>query len=166
MLADCHHACLPFAARNVHLAIRPNQDIDFAADAEILLVNAGFDREARARQDAAVFAGLQAVHVGAVAVDFLADAVSGAMDEILAKAGLLDDGAGGLIDFPAGERALAGKGILDERDRGVASGSLFVVSRPACAAAAVVATNAMAAIVRDFRQWGKRIASPRWGRIV
>ena len=50
----------------------------------------GSMREARPRHDPAVLAGLQAVDVGPVAVDFLADVVPGAVGELVAVAGLLD----------------------------------------------------------------------------
>ena len=62
------------------------------------------EKQVRGRT-APFFVGFQVVHVGPVAVDFLADAVAGAVDEVLAVAGLLDDVAAGVIDLPARQAA-------------------------------------------------------------
>src|SRR5260221_10686715 len=93
----------------------------FTAHAELRQVNPGFDREAGARQDPALFAGLQSVHVGAVAVRLLADAVAGAVAKRLAIAGGLNDLASGLIDLPALQRLLAGERSFHPFDGRVAA---------------------------------------------
>ena len=53
-------------------------------------VDAGFDREPRARDQAALVVRLVVVHVDAVAVHALAEAVAGAVDELRAEAGAFD----------------------------------------------------------------------------
>src|SRR6516164_4715971 len=50
-------------------------------------------------------------------MNFLADRMAGAMAERVAKARLLDHGAGGLIDLPALERATLGKRGAHGRNR-------------------------------------------------
>ncbi len=59
-------------------------------------------------RDAPLLVRLQIVHVRAVAVGFLADAVAGAMDEGLSIARGVDDGTCGLVDLPSFERPIGG----------------------------------------------------------
>lgn len=99
-----------------------DEDVDFTSYAEFGEVDAGFDGEASSGEDAALFVGFEVVHVGAVAVDFFADRVAGAVDEVLAVAGLVDDIAASAIDLPAFERLLLGVRIFDAIDGGVAGG--------------------------------------------
>src|SRR5208282_1800969 len=80
-------------------------DIHLAAHAELGQVDSRFDREARARHDLAVVARFEAVHVGAIAVNFLADAVPGAVDEIFSVARLANRLARHTIHFPAVNQA-------------------------------------------------------------
>src|SRR2546421_5535643 len=67
-----HDFGLRRAAGDVNLFLFVYEDVDLAADAEFREIDARFDRETSTGQDAAIFAGLQIVHVGAVAMDFLA----------------------------------------------------------------------------------------------
>src|SRR5262249_49843595 len=67
------------AAGDVDSPPAVDEHVDLAADAELGEVDARLDGEAGARQDAALLVGLQVVHVGAVAVDLLADRVPGAV---------------------------------------------------------------------------------------
>src|SRR5205823_6580782 len=93
-----------------HLGLQPacdvdrppaiDEDVDLAPDTELLEIDPRLDREAGAAQDQALLVGLQVVHVGAIAVDFLADIVAGAVDEIAAIAGLVNHAATGGVDLP------------------------------------------------------------------
>src|SRR5205809_4998042 len=103
-LAKWHHMRLRAAAGNVNLFLGIHEDVDFAADTELGQIDSGLDGKARARQDTALLAGFEVIHVGAVAVDFLADGMSGSMAKIFAIAGLLDHLTSRLIDFPTLER--------------------------------------------------------------
>ena len=93
------------AAGDVDLAVGVDEDVDLAPDAELGEVDARLDREAGPGQDEPLLVGLEVVHVGAVAVGLLADAVAGAVDERRAVAGLVDHPARGVVDLPAVERA-------------------------------------------------------------
>ena len=64
------------------LPLAVDEDVDLAADAELVEVDARLDREAGPAQHQPFFVGLEVVHVGAVAVDFLADVVPDAVDEV------------------------------------------------------------------------------------
>src|SRR5688572_3891681 len=64
-----------------------HDDVDLRTDTETGRVDARFDGEARAQQQATVVMRLVVVHVDAVAVDFRAKAVSGAVDELVAESG-------------------------------------------------------------------------------
>src|SRR2546428_548295 len=45
-------------------------------------------------------------------MNFSADRVSGAMNEVIAKTGFIDEGANGTINFPAGDGAPGGNSLL------------------------------------------------------
>ena len=62
------------------------------------------------------------VHVHAIAVNFLTQAVAGAVDELLAEAGFCNDVAAGAIDFPAVDGAARGDPGLNGLDRRVPAG--------------------------------------------
>ena len=95
--------------------------VDFAADAEFAgEVEAGFDGEAGVGQDEALVVGFEVVEMRAVAVDFGADVVAGAVGEPVAEAGVADDVAGGVVGLPAGDGLVGGEGVLDGFDGGVA----------------------------------------------
>ena len=64
--------------------------------------------------------GLEVVEVGAVAVQGDFDVVAGAVGEEVAKAGVADDGAGGVVGLPAGDGAAFGVGALNGLDGGIA----------------------------------------------
>ncbi len=76
-------------------------DVDFAAQAEIRQVDAGFDGVAGAGDQMADVVSFEAVHVDAIAVNGFPEAVAGAVSEIFAVAGFFDDGAGSFVDLPA-----------------------------------------------------------------
>ena len=86
----------------------------------------------------ALVVGLEVVEMGAVAVDLVRYVVAGAMSEVVGVAGIANDGAGGIVGFPAADRLARGEGPLDLCDGGVAgvadgfedSCSLRVGSRP------------------------------------
>ena len=105
------------------LAVGVDEDVDFAADAEVGEVDAGFDGEAGAGQNLAFFVCLQIVHVGSIAVRFLADGVAGAMAEGSAVASPFDDIAGRSIDLPAVQHFAGGEGGADALDGGITGAS-------------------------------------------
>ena len=73
------------AAGDVHLARGVDEHVDLAAHAELVEVDPRLDREAGPAQHQALVVRLEVVHVGAVAVDFLADVVAGAVDEVCGR---------------------------------------------------------------------------------
>src|SRR5262245_5704181 len=100
-----------------------DEDVDLAANAELGEVDAGLDRKAGAAEDKTCFVRFEVIHIRAVAVSFLADAVAGAVDEVLAVASFFDHIAGGLIDLPAAKLLAGGKALLYQVDRRIAGGS-------------------------------------------
>src|SRR5262249_35882264 len=90
-------------ACDVDLAIGRDEHVDLAANAELGQVDAGLDRKARAREDETLLVRLEVVHVGPGAVRFLADAVARPAAERRPVAGLVNDVAGGGVDFPAAQ---------------------------------------------------------------
>ncbi len=64
--------------------------------------------------------GFEVVEVGAVAVDFGADVVAGAVGEGVAEAGFDDEAAGGVVGLPACDGLVGGEGFLHGFDGGVA----------------------------------------------
>src|SRR5271157_4918063 len=104
----------------MHLARRVNEHVDLAAHAELGLVDSGLDRETGAAENQPLLVGLEVVHVGPVAVDFLADVVAGAVDEVCAVAGVDDHLAAGVVHFPALQGPASGVGGTNARHRGVA----------------------------------------------
>src|SRR6478609_10383857 len=99
-----------------------NQHVDLAPHAELVLIDAGLNREAGPRQEEPVFTRFQAVHVGAVAVNFLADVVAGAMDELRAISGLFDHRASCVINLPARDRFSLGESLHDDGDARIPRG--------------------------------------------
>src|SRR3984957_50529 len=93
--------------------------IDFGANAEFRQVDSGLNRKAGMRNDFAVVARFQAVHVGAVAVDILPNAVAGTMHEEFPVTGLANRFAGGAVDFPAANGALFSHCVFYKFNRGV-----------------------------------------------
>src|SRR6185369_3333294 len=84
---------------------RGESDVDLQAHSEVAgQVDAGLDREAGHRHQAAGVVGLQVVHVGALAVVRGADGVPGAVEEVLAVAGFLDHRARRVVDLEAADR--------------------------------------------------------------
>ena len=104
---------LSLPAGDVDGTVAVDEHVDLAADAEVGQIDSRFDGKAGPSEHSAVFVRFEIVHVRAVAVDLLADAVAGAVDEEVAVARLSDHVARGLIDFPALERMSHGEGITD-----------------------------------------------------
>ena len=100
---DRHDGRLQRAAGDVDLSRSVDVDVDFEADAEFGEVDARLDRKAGAAEDAAGFVRLEIVHVRAVAVHLLPDAVPRAVDESVAVAGRGNHVAGRPVDFPSPE---------------------------------------------------------------
>src|SRR5712692_6687576 len=103
--------CVGLGEIDVHLA----PDADFAGE-----IDARLDRKARVREQAASVPGLEVVDVGAVAVDFFADRVPGAVEEPVSKACLPDHAAAHVVHIPAAREAARAHFLLDERDGVVA----------------------------------------------
>ena len=80
-----------------------DKHVDLGPDAISVRVNTGFNREAGSRQQPPVVVGLVVVHVHAVAVHVLAEAVSGPMDELRSEASAFDDFPAGAVDFVSPE---------------------------------------------------------------
>src|SRR5262249_1431795 len=118
---DRQNRSLRVASRDMHVALPIDEDIDFAADAELGEINPGLDADTGVRQGAALFAGLEAVHIGAVAVDLFTDGVAGAVAEVLAVARFFDRVASRLVYLPALQGALGCEGILNAGDGCVSS---------------------------------------------
>ena len=88
-----------------------DQHVHLAAHSELRQVNAGLDREARIRQDATLVVDLKIVHIGAIRVNFGADRMAGAVNKIVAVAGLLDVRSHRAIHFPASNGPPGGNAI-------------------------------------------------------
>src|SRR4029077_9584907 len=82
-----------------------HQHIHFAAHAKLRQVDAGLDREAGVGKNLPLVVNLKVVHVSPVGMDVGADGMSGAMNEIIAVAGLGDVPARDAIDFKSGDAA-------------------------------------------------------------
>src|SRR5258708_7237845 len=76
-------------------------NIHFAADSELGQVDSRFDGVAGFGDQVAGVVGFEAIHVDAVAVHRLSDAVAGAMKEIFAVACFFYDATPGVVDLPA-----------------------------------------------------------------
>src|SRR5262245_50138724 len=117
----------------MHAPLAIDKNVDLTADAELRQIDARLHRKAGARHYSAFFARLQAVHVGAVAVDFLTDGMARAMAEIVAVARIDDDGPASLIDLPAPQDVPVGKRGAHLADRRIAprrhDGENFLVAR-------------------------------------
>jgi hypothetical protein len=72
------------------------------------------------RQQEALVMRLEIVEVRAAAVQLGADVVAGAMGKVLRVAGVADDGTGGIVCLPAGDRLPCREGLLDFGDGGIA----------------------------------------------
>ena len=96
-----------------------DEQVYFAADAELWEVDAWFDGAAGAGKEDAVVLGFVVVKVRAVGMDGGADAVAGAVDEMVGVAGFGDDGAGDVVDLPAFDGLLGGESLADEGDGGI-----------------------------------------------
>src|SRR5271166_4265252 len=92
------------------------EDVHLATDAEFRQVDSGLDRETRPGQDLPLFAGLQIIHVGAVAVCLLADGMSRAVAKVLPVSRLVDDLPGRIVHLPALEDLARLKSAAYTRD--------------------------------------------------
>src|ERR1017187_6313291 len=79
------------------------EHIDLRAHAEMRQVDAGFNRETGPRDHAPLIVVFQVVHVGAVAMHFHADRMTGAMHEIFAVPGARNHAAAGVVHFEAAQ---------------------------------------------------------------
>src|SRR5215469_4907105 len=82
---------VPFADVHIHLA----------ANTKLGQIDSWLNRKAGVRNDLALVARLESIHIRPVAVNLSAYAVAGAMHEILLVSGFADDLSRGLVDFPA-----------------------------------------------------------------
>src|SRR5882672_12551175 len=78
--SDRHDLALDFTSD--FRAAGADQHVDLAAHSELRQVNTGLDREAGIGQDAALVVDLKIVHVGAISMNFGADRMAGAVNEI------------------------------------------------------------------------------------
>ena len=69
-------------------------------------VHARADREAGARHQDARVLDLEVVEIGAAALEIVVDRVAGAVHDLIAEAGLLDERARRLVDLGAGDRPM------------------------------------------------------------
>ena len=115
---------LDCAAGGLDLVVCGDVDVDFCAKAVVFLgvIDAGFDGEEGAWEDAAFLVGFEVVEVSAVAVDFLAEAVACAVDEEFSVASVVNQFACGLIHLPAEEWLVVGETCAGKVKRGVAGG--------------------------------------------
>jgi len=95
-------------------------DVDFSAHAEFRKVNSRLHRKASARDDPAIVARFEVVHVGAVAVDIFPDGVPRAMHEELTVTVALDDAPRRVNHLLATQRTAFPHGLLDQIHRRVA----------------------------------------------
>ncbi len=83
-------------------------NIDLGTNAKFRQIDARFDGETAARENAALVMRLKIVHIGPGAVHFRADAVTGAMEEVLGITALFDEAAHGIVHLEASDgRVLA-----------------------------------------------------------
>jgi len=97
-----------------------NDHVDFTADAEIVEVEAGFNCKAGSRQKPPIIVRFVVVHVHAVAVDGLAEAVTGPVQHVISVAGAPQNRRGRAIDLPAAKLLTGRHGALHQRHGGVA----------------------------------------------
>ena len=90
--------------------------IDFGPHAEVGKVHARFNREAGAREQSAVVVRFVIVHVHAVAVDGFAEAVSGAVEDVVSEASLVKHRARRAVNLPPTQIPAAAGRLFDERD--------------------------------------------------
>src|SRR5207244_3280540 len=86
------HQRLTFS--EIHVQFTPNPELAWQVDPWL-------NRKASPRHQAAGVLCLQAIDVGSVAMNFFADRMARAMDELIAIAPPLDDLPAGVVDFPA-----------------------------------------------------------------
>ena len=80
-------------------------------------VDAGLDREAGAGEQPAIVVRFVVVHVHAVAVHRLAEAVACAVQDVVAVAGVLQHRGRGTVDFPAAHLPSGAARVLHEAPR-------------------------------------------------
>src|SRR5579864_439397 len=98
-------------------------NVYFAANSKIFQIDSRLDGKAGVRQNRARIVRFQAIHIGAIAVDFLADAVAGAMHEIPGVSRVGDDAARDGIHLPSFDLPAPPGRLLHEGNRAVAGGA-------------------------------------------
>src|SRR5579864_7393607 len=99
-ILDNHNLALNFSRHFRRLGA--HQDVDLAAHAKLRQINAGLDREAGVGKNLPLVVNLEVVHVRSVSMDFGADGMSRAMNEIISVSRLLDVSTRRPVHFPAG----------------------------------------------------------------
>ena len=80
-----------------------HQHVDFAAQTEFRKVNPRLDRETGIRKQFPLVVGFEVIHIGAVAVDLLANGMSDAIIQVFRVPGSVQYVACRLVHLPAGE---------------------------------------------------------------
>ena len=117
-----HNGSLHRAARDLHLAVCMNVNVDFTANTEFREINARLNGEQTSWQNPAGFVSFQVVHVRAVAMDFLGQAVPRSVAEVRSVSSRFDDTPHGIIHFPALNRTSFGERGPDAGNPRISSG--------------------------------------------
>jgi hypothetical protein len=118
---DWQHTGLQ-STRDVNIPATVDKDIHLAPDPELIEINPWLDGETRLAQDRTFFVGLEVVHVGAVAVNFLADVMPNTVNEVVAIPGIIDHAAARGVNLPRLQGTSCGVRIADAPNRRVAGG--------------------------------------------
>src|SRR5262249_17814980 len=117
----CYHLRLRCASGHPCLLVS-HVHVYFASHAKPALeINARLDRKARARNQRAFVPGLQIVDVGPIPVNFGVNVMSRPVNEVLAIAGIFDDGAAHVVNLPAEYAAAVVEGFGHISHCGVAA---------------------------------------------
>src|SRR5262249_42620658 len=116
--SDDYNLALNFAGDLGRLG--PHQYIHFAADAKLGQVNARLDRETGVGKNPPLIVNFQIVHVSAVGMDLGSDRVTSPVNEVIAKASLLDVISCGPVNFPSTNVASVGNAFLNRSHASVA----------------------------------------------
>ena len=106
----------------MHLQEFIHIDIHFATDAKALQINARFDCEETPGQNPPFFMHFQVVQMGPVAMDLGSQAVSRAMQKIVAEAGLFNHVPHRMIHFPPLQGELLRESLVHQCDSRVSGG--------------------------------------------
>src|SRR5262249_42956906 len=109
-----YYLCLWFSSGHPSLVL-VYVNVDLAPNTELALqINSRFDRETGSRNQNSRVLRFQIVDIGAVAVHFGVDVVTGAMNKVIRVARLLDHISTGIVYLPPVNRLAFCKGILYE----------------------------------------------------